>query len=117
MKVEQVAALVVQAIEAVGIDYILVGSFSSGFYGIPRATKDVDIVISIQSEEPVHALERQLKGVVKFDPQISFETITGSRRQILTSVERPPVKVELLTVAKVPAFARSDCRHTGYQEA
>ncbi len=45
MKVEQVAAAVVQALETVGIDYILVGSFSSGFYGIPRATKDVDIVI------------------------------------------------------------------------
>lgn len=95
MKVEALASLVVQAIDHVGIDYILVGSFSSGYYGIPRATKDVDIVISIQSQDPVHTLEKRLKGVVTFDPQITFETITGSRRQILTSVGRPPTKVEL----------------------
>ncbi len=39
---------------------------------------------------------------MKFDPQISFETIKGSRRQILTSVERPPVKVELFELGQDP---------------
>ena len=33
-------------LEASGIPYMLTGSFASGFHGAPRATQDIDIVIS-----------------------------------------------------------------------
>jgi hypothetical protein len=33
-------------LEAAGIPYMLVGSFASSTHGIPRATKDIDIVIA-----------------------------------------------------------------------
>ena len=34
------------ALDAAGIPYMLVGSFASSAHGIPRATKDIDIVIA-----------------------------------------------------------------------
>ena len=36
---------VLDALEGVGIGYMIVGSFASNLYGSPRATQDVDIVI------------------------------------------------------------------------
>lgn len=33
-------------LDSAGIPYMLTGSFASGFYGAPRATQDIDIVIS-----------------------------------------------------------------------
>jgi hypothetical protein len=33
-------------LEAAGVPYMLTGSFASGFHGAPRATQDIDIVIS-----------------------------------------------------------------------
>jgi len=37
---------VVAALEAYGIPYMLTGSLASSMYGVPRATNDVDLVIS-----------------------------------------------------------------------
>lgn len=34
------------ALEAVGVPYMIVGSFASSAHGIPRATRDIDIVIA-----------------------------------------------------------------------
>ena len=36
---------VIEALEACGIQYMLVGSYSSNAYGIPRSTQDADFVI------------------------------------------------------------------------
>ena len=33
-------------LDVAGVPYMLTGSFASGFHGAPRATQDIDIVIS-----------------------------------------------------------------------
>jgi hypothetical protein len=33
-------------LDTAGVPYMLTGSFASGFHGAPRATQDIDIVIS-----------------------------------------------------------------------
>lgn len=40
----------VHALDRVGIPYAIVGSFASGFWGEPRFTQDIDIVIQLSSE-------------------------------------------------------------------
>jgi hypothetical protein len=42
-----IAALVAKAIEAVGGEYFVGGSVASSIYGEPRATNDIDIVVSL----------------------------------------------------------------------
>ena len=43
---ERALKLVLDALEQAGIPYMLVGSFASNLYGVPRATQDADVVIS-----------------------------------------------------------------------
>jgi len=74
----EVAARVIAAFDKLGIDYLLAGSFSSNFYGIPRSTKDADFVAVLSGKIP--ALERELGPDFEFDEQPSFETVTGTFR-------------------------------------
>jgi hypothetical protein len=102
MDVFTLAGTVVDALEAEGVPYFVVGALSVSVFGIPRATKDVDIVISLETRKPLDAVERRLADVLEFDPQITFETITGSLRHILHSRTNPPVVVELFELGADP---------------
>jgi hypothetical protein len=106
MNVFQLAVLVVEALEAENIPYLVTGAISVNVFGIPRGTKDVDIVIALETLEPLNRLESRLAGVLWFDPQVSFETITGSLRHILKTKSRPPLTVELFELG-TDAFVQS----------
>lgn len=49
--INEVVAQIVLALEAAGIPYMLTGSFASSYYGVPRSTQDLDVVISPTSEQ------------------------------------------------------------------
>jgi hypothetical protein len=102
MNLYELAARVIEALEAEDIPYMVVGALSSSVFGIPRATKDVDIVLQLQTREPLRRLEERLSPVVNFDPQATFETLTGSVRHILTAKTRPPFIVELFELGSDP---------------
>lgn len=102
MNLYELAAHVIEALEAENIPYMVVGALSSSVFGIPRATKDVDIVLQLQSREPLHRLGERLWQVATFDPQVTFETLTGSVRHILTAKTKPPFIVELFELGLDP---------------
>jgi hypothetical protein len=73
---------IVEALDACGIPYALSGSFASNFYGIPRSTKDADFVI--QSSRGVGSeFAMKLGTDFELDPQLTFETVTGTYKQIV----------------------------------
>ena len=78
-----VTATVVDALEACGIDYMLVGAFSSNAYGIARATNDADFVVAIKSGQ-LHALMQELGAEFALDAQLQIEGLTGSVRNVIT---------------------------------
>ena len=41
---DEATAAVIDALNALAVPYLLVGSFASNFYGIPRSTQDADFV-------------------------------------------------------------------------
>jgi hypothetical protein len=47
-------------------------------------------------------LEQRLSEIVNFDPQATFETLTGSVRHILTAKTKPPFIVELFELGSDP---------------
>jgi hypothetical protein len=102
MNLYELAASVIEALEAEDVPYMVVGALSSSVFGIPRATKDVDIVLQLQSREPLRRLEARLAQVASFDPQTTFETLTGSVRHILTARTKPPFVVELFELGSDP---------------
>ncbi|MFQ5856094.1 MAG: hypothetical protein ACE5LU_10665 [Anaerolineae bacterium] len=50
MTPEQTLKIVIEYLEAAGVDYMITGSFASNFHGVPRTTQDADVVIEVSEE-------------------------------------------------------------------
>jgi hypothetical protein len=102
MTVEQLAAAVVEACDAEGVEHLVTGAFAVSAYGIPRSTKDVDILLSVAVGDPIRRLVVRLEPVVEFDRQVQFDTLTWGKRLVGVTRESPPLKVELFEVFDDP---------------
>ena len=82
MTADEAVTAVIDALAAVGIRYMIVGSLASNVHGIPRSTRDADFVVEIDP-----ALLRGLAAVMpsglRLQPQGSFETVTGTTRYVI----------------------------------
>lgn len=79
----EATAAVVDALEACEIDYMVVGAFSSNAYSIGRSTKDADFVVALRTGQ-LTALMQRLGVEFRLDRQLQLETLTGSKRNIIT---------------------------------
>ena len=89
---------IIDALEAASIPYMLVGSFSTNFHGIPRSTRDADFVVQLQET----ALQRLFSNLSEeFEPerQVGFETITGTVRHLIR-LKGKPFKIELFQLGR-----------------
>ena len=82
MNSEQAVAHVILCLERCQIDYMIVGALSCNLYGVPRASVDADIVVDLTERSLVPVLE-QLGADFKCDPQVAFELLTGSHRNVV----------------------------------
>lgn len=97
---ESITLRVANVLEACGIPFLLSGSFASNYYGIPRSTKDADFVL--QSQRVVGPdFAQQLGEDFLLEPQLSFETNTGTFRQVLRHKQKS-FKVELFLLSQDP---------------
>lgn len=100
MTIDDVAMRVAQALNQAGIPYMLVGGFSSNYHGIPRSTKDADFVVQLST--PLNrAFETTLGPDFEAEPQMSFETNTGTQRQEFR-VKGTLFKVEIFRLSDDP---------------
>jgi hypothetical protein len=83
MDSNEIVAQVVDALGQLGIPSMLVGSYSSNFYGLARATRDADFVLQIE-QRSISGLMPILGPAFELDPQMSFESVTGTMRYVLT---------------------------------
>jgi hypothetical protein len=97
---EEATVAVIDALNELAIPYMLVGSFASNRYGIPRSTKDADFVVEL-GELSIAQVARKLAPSLRLEPQMSFETITGTTRHEFTLVG-DPFKVELFQLGTDP---------------
>lgn len=79
---DEAVVAVIEALEALHIDYMLVGSLASNFYGVPRATHDADFVMQL-GDVPLAEVLRRLGPQFLLDKQTSFETISMTTRHVL----------------------------------
>ncbi len=94
---EDAVGFMLDALNERGIDYMVVGSFSSNRYGVPRATKDADLVLRIETAAR-ESLFAALPAGFHIDPQVTFEMITGTWRQII-SIPQIPFTIELFELS------------------
>jgi len=92
---------VIDALESAGIPYMVVGSLSSNYYGIARSTADADFVVEL-GDRPISRVSDHLGPRLRLEPQMSFETITGTNKYVFQSTGGP---------FKVEVFLLSDDAH------
>jgi len=95
----EAAARVIDAFNELGIDFFLAGSYSSNYYGVPRATKDADFVAVLVRR--IDVIAKRLGDEFILDPQASFEGITGTLRDIFT-VPSIPFTIEIFHLSDDP---------------
>jgi hypothetical protein len=100
MTSDELASRVIDTLNASGLAYMTVGSLSTNFYGIPRSTRDADFVVQA-SAESITDLARRLGPPFRLDPQLSFETITGTSRYVFT-VSDSPFRIEIFLLSDDP---------------
>ena len=102
MTIEQLAAAVIDACEAAGVDHMLTGAFATSVYGVPRSTSDVDVVVDGLAGEPIQRVVAGLAALVSFDPQVQFDTLTWGRRHVGRTRSDPPLLVGLFALFDDP---------------
>ena len=98
--IDDVTLRVIDALNASSVNYMLVGSFSTNVYGIPRSTKDADFVLQHEGEFAPEFYEKLGKNF-NFDPQLKFETNTGTFKQEMR-FSGTPFTVELFRLSDDP---------------
>lgn len=70
------------ALDTAAVPYMIVGSYSSNFYGIPRSTMNADLVIHLPSSGWAK-LPALLPDGIRIERQMGFEMITSTRKELL----------------------------------
>jgi hypothetical protein len=79
---------------------MLVGSFATNVYGVPRSTQDADIVVQLRPGD-LTALVARLGPPFRLDPQMTFETVTATNRYVL-HLDESPFTIELFLLSNDP---------------
>ena len=82
----EATAAVIDAMEALDIPYMLVGSLSASYYAIPRSTQDADFVVQL-APGAITALANRLGDAFQLDRQMSFEDVDAATHYILRLVD------------------------------
>ena len=83
MTANQIVLQVIRALETADIPYMLVGSYSSNAFGVPRSTQDADFIIE-PGDRSISAVAALIGPDIKLDPQLIFESVTLTSRYIAT---------------------------------
>jgi hypothetical protein len=97
---DEATLAVIDALEAEGVPYMLVGSLASNLYGVPRATHDADFVVQLR-DVPITRVSGRLPKALRLEPQMSFESVTGTSKFVLTLAD-PPFTIEVFLLSDDP---------------
>ena len=80
-----------------GVPYMIVGSYSSSnFYGVPRSTKDADLVVNLDQAD-----WKILSSILPpgLEQQSGFEMVTSTRKELIR-VKNSVFEIELFHLSK-----------------
>lgn len=100
MDTAKTAQHVIATLNKLEVNYMVVGSFSTNFYCVPRATQDVDIVIETDLTKVARKVSDS-SDELSLDPQLGFESVTAITKALLTSNDGA-FHVELFGLSKHP---------------
>lgn len=86
MKIDEIVRRVIDSLDSVNVPYVLVGSLASNLYGVARSTLDADVVVQTQPGQ-LTELVKSLGPQFEREPQMQFETVTGTCKSLLRERE------------------------------
>jgi hypothetical protein len=113
MTADEAAVAVIDALNRARIPFMIVGSLASNFHGIPRATRDADFLVQVESTS-MSALAATLPDDLHLAPQAAFETVTGTTRYLVT-LRQSPFVCELFVCGDDPHDAARFARRQRVQ--
>lgn len=90
----------IRVFDEFSIPYMIVGSYSSNYYGRPRSTLDADFVVTLGHGD-LDRIANALGSSFRIDPQLSFETITMRQKFELVHI-LSAFKIELFLLTEDP---------------
>lgn len=82
MTPDEATVVILDALDAERLSFMLVGSQATNFYGIPRATQDADFVLQVESGQ-IPAIIDRLGPPFRLERQMSFELVTATTRWVV----------------------------------
>ena len=101
--------LVIEALNAAGVEYLIGGAIAESAWGEPRATQDLDLVVKIPIK-PINKLSKELKKRDMLIPaEINLDTILEERADIAINAihTHSSFKAELYPVRMGMSFAKA----------
>lgn len=100
--VEELATLVIKTCEAEDVRHMVTGAFAFNYYGIPRSTKDFEIVLDVAGKGKIESIITRLAPKIEFGAQVQFDTLTWGRRHIGQPIGHSAIQVELFELFDDP---------------
>jgi hypothetical protein len=87
----------VEAFERVGLEYVFTGALAASFYGLPRTTSDVDVVVVVSGEDSKRRLVLGLKGAGVLVDERRVDVALRSDYRVATFEDgETPYKVDVI---------------------
>ena len=100
LRPEEIVQQVLKSLNENGHAFMLVGSFATNLYCVPRGTQDIDLVVESKFVSAARDISNENPGI-HFDPQLGFESVTATKRALLTA-DATDFKVELFELSNDP---------------
>ena len=97
MNTDDIVLTVIDFLNERDLPYMLVGSLATNFYCVPRSTEDGDVVVGSNLLQIAREISRS-GSRIRFDPQLSFESVTATRKVVLRT-EGHNFEVELFELS------------------
>jgi hypothetical protein len=82
MNIDDIVLAVIDHLNENQVPYMIVGSLATNLYCNPRSTEDGDFVVEANLAHLAREI-RARRGDVRFDPQMGFESVTGTQKIVL----------------------------------
>lgn len=100
LKSEEIVQRVLVSLNENGHAFMLVGSYATNLYCVPRGTQDIDLVVEAKFITAAQQIA-QAHPIIHLDPQLGFESVTATKRVLLTA-DGTDFKVEVFELSDDP---------------
>ena len=100
LKSEEIVKQVLASLNEHGYAFMLVGSYATNLYCVPRGTQDIDLVVEAKFIRAAQDIAKSHPDI-HCDPQLGFESVTATKRVLLTA-DNTDFKVEVFELSQDP---------------